>query len=111
MKNTKCSKDGISIDFPNEEEGNEAIEFTVTEDEDSTVGSYTCETKISDLDTREAMCSEKFKYQGVETINMWHCKNLVSTHHETIYRNMEELKINKISNANEKVLNLDKQQR
>ena len=101
MKNTKCSKDGISIDFPNEEEGNEAIEFTVTEDEDSTVGSYTCETKISDLDTREAMCSEKFKYQGVETINMWHCKNLVSTHHEMIYRNMEELKINKISTANE----------
>ena len=101
MKRTNCSRDGISISFPSDDGKGEEFEFTVTENEDNAVGSYLCETKISNPKTGEDMCAEKTKHLGVETINMWQCKNIISRHYETIHRSMGSLMISRTSTANE----------
>lgn len=88
-----CKQDNVTLRILDGETEGKRLELEVTGEEDDVTGTYMCQTQIENSIDEESLCTDVSKKEGVWTINMWHCKELIQRYQWTIHKRMEDMSI------------------
>ncbi len=91
-----CNQDNVTLKNLNGDAGSKMFELEIIGAENEISGTYTCETKMEDMNDEESLCTDMSQDKGIWTMNMWKCRELTQEYEGTIYKGMEDLSIERV---------------